>query len=73
MLPSYAEPVENPCAVFVGSKCVSSLAQILPALAKANVVYLGETHDSLEDHQNQLKINIFKTAVLTIMTYPSIR
>ncbi len=56
MLPSYAEPVENPCAVFVGSKCVSSLAQILPALAKANVVYLGETHDSLEDHQNQLKI-----------------
>lgn len=56
MLPSYAQQVENPCGVFVGSKCVSTLAQILPALAKANVVYLGETHDSLEDHQNQLKI-----------------
>ncbi|MCM0592577.1 MAG: ChaN family lipoprotein [Gloeotrichia echinulata IR180] len=56
MLPSYAQEVENPCAVFVASKCVNSLAQILPELAKANVVYLGETHDSLEDHQNQLKI-----------------
>lgn len=56
ILPSYAQQVENPCAVFVASKCVSSLAQILPELAKANVVYLGETHDSPEDHENQLKI-----------------
>lgn len=29
---------------------------ILQALAKANVVYLGETHDSLEDHKAQLQI-----------------
>lgn len=30
--------------------------EILQQLAAANVVYLGETHDSLEDHQAQLKI-----------------
>ncbi|MEO8890509.1 MAG: ChaN family lipoprotein [Coleofasciculaceae cyanobacterium] len=29
---------------------------ILQELAKANVVYLGETHDSLEDHKAQLQI-----------------
>jgi len=28
----------------------------MPTLAQANVVYLGETHDSPEDHRNQLKI-----------------
>ncbi len=38
------------------SKLVCSVAEVLPELAKANVVYLGETHDSLEDHQTQLKI-----------------
>lgn len=30
--------------------------QILQELAKANVVYLGETHSSLEDHKAQLEI-----------------
>ncbi|MEL6163521.1 MAG: ChaN family lipoprotein, partial [Cyanobacteria bacterium J06628_3] len=30
--------------------------QILPELKKAKVVYLGETHDSSQDHQNQLRI-----------------
>lgn len=30
--------------------------QILQQLVKAKVVYLGETHDSAEDHQAQLKI-----------------
>ncbi|MDF0554120.1 ChaN family lipoprotein [Kamptonema sp. UHCC 0994] len=30
--------------------------EILQQLAAANIVYLGETHDSLEDHQAQLKI-----------------
>ena len=30
--------------------------QILQQLVKAQVVYLGETHDSAEDHQAQLKI-----------------
>lgn len=29
---------------------------ILQELAKANVVYLGETHDSLEDHKAQMQI-----------------
>ena len=31
-------------------------SNILQDLAAANVVYLGETHDSLEDHQAQLEI-----------------
>lgn len=31
-------------------------SDILQDLAAANVVYLGETHDSLEDHQAQLEI-----------------
>jgi len=30
--------------------------EILQQLVKARVVYLGETHDSIEDHQAQLKI-----------------
>lgn len=30
--------------------------QVLQELAKADVVYLGETHDSLKDHQAQLEI-----------------
>ncbi|MBF2066018.1 MAG: ChaN family lipoprotein [Calothrix sp. C42_A2020_038] len=38
------------------SKCVSSVAQIVPEMVGAKVVYLGETHDSAQDHENQLKI-----------------
>ncbi|MBR8837653.1 MAG: ChaN family lipoprotein [Stigonema ocellatum SAG 48.90 = DSM 106950] len=54
---SYAQQVESSCPQkFVASKCSKSLSQMMPKLAKANVVYLGETHDSPEDHQNQLKI-----------------
>jgi uncharacterized iron-regulated protein len=30
--------------------------EIIAELAKADIVYLGETHDSLEDHQAQLEI-----------------
>lgn len=57
-VPAYAQtPVENSCAQkFVASRCVNNLGQILPALAKTNIIYLGETHDSEKDHQNQLKI-----------------
>jgi uncharacterized iron-regulated protein len=56
-LPTCAQPVETSCAQkFIGSKCVNNLAQLLPELTKADVVYLGETHDSPQDHQNQLKI-----------------
>ena len=55
---TYAQQqVQSSCSQeFVASKCVKSISQIMPKLAQANVVYLGETHDSLEDHKNQLKI-----------------
>jgi uncharacterized iron-regulated protein len=35
---------------------VSNLQELLPHLAKANVVYLGETHDNPQHHQTQLDI-----------------
>lgn len=56
--PTYAQQqVKSACSQkFVASKCVEKLSQMMPTLSKANVVYLGETHDSREDHQNQLKI-----------------
>jgi uncharacterized iron-regulated protein len=38
------------------SKCVNSVAQLIPQIAQSNVIYLGETHDSAKDHENQLKI-----------------
>ncbi len=37
-------------------KFISSPQQMLSELAQAKVVYLGETHDTPLDHQNQLKI-----------------
>jgi uncharacterized iron-regulated protein len=55
--PAYAQPTDNSCNIkFTASKCVSSVSQLLPDLTQANIIYLGETHDSAEDHQNQLKI-----------------
>lgn len=33
-----------------------NLEQILPDLASAKVIYLGETHNNLEDHQAQLRM-----------------
>ncbi|MDJ0798705.1 MAG: ChaN family lipoprotein [Calothrix sp. MO_167.B12] len=56
--PTYAqEKIETNCTQkFTASQCVSKWQQILPELQKAQVVYLGETHDSQIDHQNQLKI-----------------
>ncbi|MBV6623537.1 MAG: ChaN family lipoprotein [Rivularia sp. (in: Bacteria)] len=54
---SYAEPTTNSCATqFSESQCVDNLNKVLPELKKADVVYLGETHDSAKDHQNQLKV-----------------
>jgi uncharacterized iron-regulated protein len=54
---SYAQPTTSSCTTqFSNSECVDNLNQILPELEKAKVVYLGETHDSSQDHQNQLKI-----------------
>lgn len=38
------------------SKCVNSVTQLVSQIARANVIYLGETHDSAKDHENQLKI-----------------
>ncbi|MEM7713117.1 MAG: ChaN family lipoprotein [Cyanobacteria bacterium P01_A01_bin.68] len=57
-LPSCAsEPTNISCSQkFSNSQCVDNLNKILPELKKAKVVYLGETHDSSQDHQNQLKI-----------------
>ncbi|MBO3461951.1 ChaN family lipoprotein [Aetokthonos hydrillicola Thurmond2011] len=57
-LPTYAQQsVKSSCSEkFVASKCVGDLSQMIPTLRQANVVYLGETHDSSKDHQNQLKI-----------------
>ncbi|MDJ0676345.1 MAG: ChaN family lipoprotein [Calothrix sp. MO_167.B42] len=56
--PTYAQDkLELNCTQkFPASKCVSNWQQMLPELHKAQVVYLGETHDSEIDHQNQLKI-----------------
>lgn len=45
-LPAYAQQIVNSC----------NLQVILPELAQANVVYLGENHDNPEDHEIQLKI-----------------
>ena len=54
---SYAQPNTDSCTTqFSNSQCVDNLNKILPELKKAKVVYLGETHDSSQDHQNQLKI-----------------
>ena len=57
-LPSCAtEATKISCSEkFSNSQCVDNLNKILPELKKAKVVYLGETHDSSQDHQNQLKI-----------------
>jgi uncharacterized iron-regulated protein len=41
---------------FPVSKCVNSVTQLVPEIMRANVIYLGETHDNAKDHENQLKI-----------------
>ncbi|CDN13998.1 MAG: ChaN family lipoprotein [Richelia sp.] len=56
--PTYAqEKIENDCTQkFTPSQCLGKWQHILPELQKAQVVYLGETHDSETDHQNQLQV-----------------
>ncbi|MBW4668599.1 MAG: ChaN family lipoprotein [Cyanomargarita calcarea GSE-NOS-MK-12-04C] len=55
--PTYAQQTKSFCpSKFAISKCFSSWTDIVPELASSNVIYLGETHDSELDHQNQLKI-----------------
>ncbi len=41
---------------FSDNQCVNNLNQILPKLKTAKIIYLGETHDSSQDHKNQLTI-----------------
>ena len=57
-VPTFAQPQpEKTCETrFVRSKCFSNVTQLIPEIVRANVVYLGETHDSAQDHENQLKI-----------------
>lgn len=59
-LPVHAQEVKNFLPEMPNSRspldCAASRSQILRELGKADVVYLGETHDSLEDHQAQLAI-----------------
>lgn len=61
--PQVVLPQQNAAAITsIARKCkdpkkqVATRLQALQQLAKADVVYLGETHDSAKDHQNQLKI-----------------
>ncbi|MEA5569998.1 ChaN family lipoprotein [Calothrix sp. UHCC 0171] len=41
---------------FASSKCVNNVTQLAGEISKARVIYLGETHDSAEDHARQLQI-----------------
>lgn len=56
ILPSNAQSLESCANKFPNSKCVDSVTEILPQLKQADVVYLGETHNSSPDHQKQLQI-----------------
>lgn len=67
-VPAYTQQLTNSCRPqVVSTKPVTDLSiakgclnvnrsQALKQLARANVVYLGETHDRAQDHQNQLRI-----------------
>lgn len=52
-LPADAQKLTHPCTP---ACLVTSSKQVLPELVQADVVYLGETHDSPQDHQTQLEI-----------------
>ncbi len=57
-LPAYAQtPATTTCETrFAGTRCINSVAQLIPEISKSRVIYLGETHDSAEDHKKQLEI-----------------
>jgi uncharacterized iron-regulated protein len=57
-VPAYAQtPATTTCETrFAGTRCINSVAQLIPEISKAKVIYLGETHDSAEDHKKQLEI-----------------
>lgn len=48
---SYEGELNDTC-----KKRFTTFLEVVPELAKANVVYLGETHDNPEDHKIQLQI-----------------
>jgi uncharacterized iron-regulated protein len=53
---AFAQTQKNCETLFPLSKCINSITQLVPQIARANVIYLGETHDSAKDHEKQLKI-----------------
>jgi uncharacterized iron-regulated protein len=57
-VPAYAQPpATTTCETrFAGTRCINSVTQLIPEISKAKVIYLGETHDSAEDHKKQLEI-----------------
>ncbi len=50
-LPAYSQTISSP-----QTQQSYSAPEVFQQLAKVNVIYLGETHDSPEDHQAQLEI-----------------
>jgi uncharacterized iron-regulated protein len=58
IVPAYAQtPATTTCETrFAGARCINSVAQLIPEILKSWVIYLGETHDSAEDHKKQLEI-----------------
>jgi uncharacterized iron-regulated protein len=63
MPPVLAQSSPPPSSIAINAQIVSPRSQtpytpqtLLPVLAKADVVYLGETHDSQADHRAQLAI-----------------
>jgi uncharacterized iron-regulated protein len=55
--PVYAQQVKQQTEITcAASKCVSNWKDILPELVLSKVIYLGEIHDSVSDHEKQLEI-----------------
>jgi uncharacterized iron-regulated protein len=57
-VPAYPQaPATTTCETrFAGTRCINSIAQLIPEISKDRVIYLGETHDSEQDHKKQLDI-----------------
>lgn len=53
--PTYAH-VTNASVIVSQTVRVDKLSAVLPQLKQANIIYLGETHGNLQDHQLQLQI-----------------
>lgn len=57
-VPAYAQTTATTTCEnrFADTRCVNSVKQLIPEISKARIIYLGETHDSAEDHKKQLEI-----------------